>query len=282
MKTIFEIVKLSADYLQQKQVRNSRRQAEDLIGEVLGLSRIQLYVEAERPLTELELTRCREYLKRRAQGEPLQYIHGSVQFFDCTLKVTRDVLIPRQETEILVDKIIKKLAKLDLKGKVLWDVCCGSGCIGIALKKQMPDLEVVLSDLSPAALQVAKENALANDVTVEFVCGDLLQPFQGQKAHYVVCNPPYIASRELPSLEAEVREFEPKMALISGDTGLECYMRLAKELPEHLWPRSQVWFEMGTGQGEAIKGLFNQAPWVERRVECDWAGHDRFFFLEIE
>lgn len=279
MRTLIEVLKLSADFLQQKGIVHPRRQAEELLCDALSLKRMQLYTEHDRPLTTAEIDLLRLRLGRRAKGEPAAYIHGSVAFYECTLKVTPDVLIPRQETEILVDKISTEIAGQELQGKALWDICTGSGCMGVALKKRFPQLQVTLSDLSERALQIASENAQLNGVEVELVQGDLLAPFQGRKADYIVCNPPYVTEAEFVSLDREVKDFEPKMALVSGSSGLEFYHRLAKELPSHLKPGGRLWLEMGTGQGEALLKLFQQAPWKGTQVQADWAGHDRFLTL---
>ncbi len=112
--------------------------------------------------------------------------------------------------------------------------------------------------------------------------GDLLQPFAGEKADCVVCNPPYVAEKEYEQLDPQVKNFEPRQALVAGPTGLEYYARLARALPPHLQPKAHIWMEMGTGQGDKILNLFQMPPWKQARVEKDWAGHDRFFFLEIE
>lgn len=282
MKSILEVLTLSAAYLKDKGIENPRRQSEDLITDALDIPRLNLYLNFDRPLTDAELTLCRARLARRAKGEPLAYIHGEVTFYECRLIVNKDVLIPRPETEILVDKIVQQLADKDLKNKVLWDLCCGSGCIGIALKKRFPELKVVLSDLSPAALDVARQNAKLNDVDVEIRQGDLLASFHGEHADFVVSNPPYIAENEFPALHQEVRLFEPKMALIAGPTGLEIYRRFVEALPRYLMPKALVWFEIGYRQGAAVMELFQGRPWQHARIEKDWAGHDRFFFLEIE
>lgn len=282
MRTVLEVLKLSTDYLQQRQIENPRRQAEELLGEVLRLGRMGLYLEYDRPLTEDELDKCRIWLKRRGQGEPLQYISGWLDFFHCRMRVTPDVLIPRQETEVLVDKIAQELSSTLLEGKILWDICCGSGCMGISLKKKFPALRVVLSDLSEKALQIAKENAINNGVDVEFLQGDLLAPFKAQEANFIVCNPPYISEKDYTGLEVEVKKFEPKIALVSGDSGLECYERFARDLSSHLQPHGKVWFEIGDGQGQEIKNLFNHPCWVRCLYELDWAGRERFFSLEIE
>lgn len=280
MKTLLEILKLSTDYLQQHGISTPRRQAEDLLCDALGIKRMQLYLDFERPLTDSELKECRERLIRRGRGEPLQYIHGKVEFSGCTIAINPSVLIPRQETEILVDIIAKDLSQLPLEGKVLLDLCCGSGYIGIALKKRFPSLDVYLSDISAEALQVTKENAKNNEVQVNILQGDLLEPFH-KKAHYVVCNPPYISENEYAALDPEVRNFEPRTALVAGKTGLEFYQRLAKDLPNALHPGGKAWFEIGAGQGEQIKSLFSDPIWKTSAFAKDWAGHDRFFFLQL-
>jgi len=212
----------------------------------------------------------RELLKRCGKGEPFEYVVGECEFFHCTIKVDRRVLIPRPETEILVERVAK-----EAKERVLWDLCTGSGCIGIALKKANPALSVTLSDLSSEALLLAEGNAKLNGVDVEIVQGDLLAPFQGRKADWIVCNPPYISERELGELDPSVVNFEPKMALLGGEKGTEFYERLKKELPPYLNPGAHIFFEIGSGQGEALKKLFPKGE-----LHFDWAGHPRFFFLE--
>lgn len=278
MKSLLEILLLSTTYLQERGIANARRQAEELFCDALGLNRMQLYLNFERPLTEEELTLCRERLVRRAKGEPVQYIHGSVEFYDCSFVVNPAVLIPRQETEILVDKVVKELTQQDLTNKILWDICCGSGCIGIALKKRFPELQVVLSDNSAKALEVAAQNAKKNQVEVEFLQGDLLNPFKNRKAHFIVCNPPYLAEKEYSGLDIEVKSYEPKSALVAGPVGIEYYERLAKELPSYLYPQARVWLEIGYQQGKVVKDLFCQNfVWQNAQVENDWSGQSRFF-----
>ena len=277
MKTIKDVLTASKEYLAKKGIPNARRPAEEVIAGALKLKRLDLYLDLDRPLVELELQQCRAFLQRRAAGEPIEYIIGEVEFFGCQLKVNPSVLIPRQETEILVSKIAENLAKEPLEGKIFWDVCCGSGCIGIAIKKRFPELEVVLSDLSEAALRIAKENAERTGVAVTFRPGDLLSPFQNFRAHFFACNPPYISEAEYATLDKEVKEREPPSAFIGGVTGLEFYQRLVKELPQFLYPSAKVWFEIGYQQGPAVADLFSSSPWINAKVEADWAGHDRFF-----
>lgn len=277
MKTLGEILKLSSEFLQKRGIEKPRRQVEELLSYVLKLPRIELYMQFDRPLVEKELEQLREAVKRRAEGEPWQYIAGEVEFLGCRIQVNKKVLIPRQETEILADKIVKELPAHPVE---IWDLCTGSGCIGIALKKKRPDCKVVLSDISPDALALARENALQNGVEVEFVQGDLLQPFQGKKADLIVCNPPYIAEKDYLGLDREVREWEPKTALVGGPSGFEFYQRMASVLPHYLNPRGKVYFEIGRGMGEEVKNLFTSSVWKNPRVDPDWSSQDRYLILE--
>ena len=212
----------------------------------------------------------------------MAYISGKIEFYGCTIALNPSVLIPRPETEILVDKIVSSLKNDHLQGKILLDLCCGSGCIGIALKKALPELDVYLSDCSSDAIAVAASNATSNEVHVTCLIGDFLTPFYGKKCDYFVCNPPYISESEYLELDPEVKEFEPCLALVAGKSGLEFYHRLAQELPNYLHPGGKAWFEIGYQQGAALKNLFQGAPWMGTYVENDWGGHNRFFFLENE
>lgn len=269
MKPIAEVLKLSSEFLAERKIERPRRLAEDLLSHVLKLKRMDLYLQFDKPVVEAELSIVRDFLRRCGKGEPFEYVAGEVEFFGCKIKVDRSVLIPRPETEILVEMISKKV-----RGGSLWDLCTGSGCIGIGLKKARPELSVTLSDLSGDALSLAAQNAKLNGVDVEILQGDLLAPFQGRKVDCVVCNPPYISQGEYAHLDPSVRNFEPKLALVGGDRGTELYERLARELPACLNPGAQVFLEIGAGQGEAIKKLF---PTGE--LHRDWAGHDRFLLI---
>lgn len=282
MKLRQEALQEIAEAFQDGGMANAKRQAEELICDLLNCSRSELYSQEKRPLTQEELKTLQLWVRRRLKGEPLAYLTGHVQFYGCSIEVSSAVLIPRQETEILVDKIATHLKGVDLKGKHLWDLCCGSGCIGIALKKALPALTVYVSDYSKEAIDLAARNAAVNGVEVICLQGDLFAPFQGKKTDYFVCNPPYISEEEYARLDKEVREFEPRLALVAGPTGLEFYEQLALELPHHLQSRGKGWLEIGYRQGPAVHRLFEGPPWKKGVVENDWAGHHRFFFLEIE
>lgn len=282
MKTLSEILALCTDYLTKQGVSSPRREAEDLLSDLLGCSRMSLYTQHDRPMIESELIPCRERLVRRGRGEPLAYIHGSVSFYGSQLQVTPDVLIPRQETEILVDEIIKAEKKQKQAPQTICDVATGSGCIGLSLKKHFPLAHVTLTDISPTALKIAKQNAEQNHLDVEFCCGDLAEPLSGKQFDLLVCNPPYITEAEYATLEKEVRAFEPKLALVGGINGLEYYARLAKDLEKVMKPGGRVWFEIGSTQGEALRSLFSTPIWTNQTIHLDWSRKERFFSLEKE
>lgn len=267
MKTIGEIIQLSGQFLAGQ--KRGKRIAEEIIAHVLGLKKMDLYLQHDKPLIESELNSIREKIKRAAKNEPIEYILGEVEFFGCKMNIDQRVLIPRPETEILVEKIAKVA-----KAGVLWDVCCGSGCIGIALKKANPDLQVFLSDISKEALMLAAENAKLNGVEVTFLQGNLLDPFKGQKADWIVCNPPYVSEKEYLELDLSVKNFEPKIALVGGPKGTEMYEHLAASLPVHLKNGGQAFFEIGFNQGAFVQGLFPSA-----QIECDWAGLARYVHI---
>lgn len=272
MITLLEIIKRSAGYLAERGIESSRRTAEEVIADVLGMKRLDLYLQFDRPLTESELPALRSAIVRRAQHEPVAYIAGRVAFAGIELNVDRSVLIPRPETEILVETIAQSIQEMALDGKVLWDMCCGSGCIGLALKTRFPLLTVILSDMSSEALQTAQKNA---HVEVQFKQGDLFAPFAGEGCDFFVCNPPYITEGEFPELAPEVRDWEPKKALVAGPTGLEYYARIARDLKAHLRQDGKAWLEIGSGQGPAVQALFAAQGW-KCQITSDWAGHDRF------
>jgi len=282
MKTISDILPLSKKYLEQHQISTARRDAEEIIAHVLKVKRIDLYMRFDAPLQEDELIKIRHLLKKRAKKEPLEYVLGSLSFFGCEIEVNSAVLIPRVETEILLAKACEKIGKSELQGKKAWDLCTGSGCIGIGLKKKFPSFDVILSDISNEALEVAKLNAAKNEVDVQFYLGDLLVPFAGMKADIVFANPPYVSKKEYEDLDFSVKNFEPSLALFAERDGYAFYFRLAKELPHFLNTQALLFLEVGAGQGNQVQEIFSGPEWKHRRVEKDWSGQDRFFFLEFE
>jgi release factor glutamine methyltransferase len=269
MKTIGEVLKLSTAYLEERKIDRPRRIAEELLSHVLQLKKMDLYLQFDKPIVESELAILRDLMKKCASGEPLENVIGEEEFFGCKIQINTHVLIPRPETEILAELISKRVKKGHL-----WDVCTGSGYLGIALKKALPELTVTLSDICPEALALAALNAKRNGVEVEILEGDLLAPFAGRKVDFFVCNPPYISDAEYSALDPSVRDYEPKLALLGGARGTEFYERLQRELPLYLNPGAQVFLEIGSTQGEVLKKLFPKGV-----IHFDWAGHPRFFFI---
>lgn len=281
MKTVGEILQLTVQYFKER--GESRRGAEELLAAVLKCNRLELYMQFDKPLVKEELDKMRQFVKRKLKGEPLEYILGSVKFYGCLLRITPAVLIPRVETEILLEKVCNRLKLREPHlGKIVWDVCTGSGGLGIGLKKMLPDYEVTLADVSKEALELARANALLNQVEVTCVEGDLLTPFKGQKTDIFLCNPPYVSLQEYQGLDESVKNYEPKQALLGGEDGLFFYKRLSQELPHYLKPGALVFLEIGASQGSAVRSLFSAPCWRSVSLEKDWAGHERFFSLEFE
>ena len=223
-----------------------------------------------------EEERLSYYREQRSLGVPHAYITGSVEFFGVDLTINSNCLIPRQETEVLVSKIVDIIPE---NGSVL-DLCCGSGAIGLALKKHRKDLFVTLLDVSKKSLELAQKNSQDNGLEVCFLLGDFLKPLGNRKFDYIVCNPPYIAEGDFETLEKEVKNFEPKIALTAGNGGLYFYEILAKQGVSHLTRGGKLVLEIGFDQRESIMGLFDGTSWKGKRVEKDYAQNDRFFFVE--
>ena len=212
-------------------------------------------------------------------GRPIQHILGYEWFYDLKFKVTHDTLIPRPETEEIVDRFLQDTKQED-QLKVL-DIGTGTGAIAIAVKKQRPDYEVTATDLSPKALAVAKENAVENEAAVCFLEGDLTAPVKDEKFDVILSNPPYIAEHEKNVMDQSVLDYEPPMALFADNDGLFIYQRLAKELPELLMPKGRIYLEIGYQQGEAVKQLFQKAfPNALVQIEKDLSGLDRLIYIQ--
>ncbi len=207
---------------------------------------------------------------------PRAYQDGWVEFFDLRIKVSQDCLIPRLESELLVERALERFPK---QGKIL-DLCTGSGALGLALKSERKALKVTLSDISKKALAIARENASMNQLDVEIVEGDFLTPFIGEKFDGIICNPPYITEEEYKHLDPSVKDFEPKLALTGGEDGLFFYKKLSQSVDAILNPSGILCLEIGKDQGKSVPLLFDATIWVKKVVEKDYSGHDRFFFLE--
>lgn len=219
-----------------------------------------------------------EDVKQHSKGIPIQHILGYEWFYDYRFKVTKDTLIPRPETEEIVDKFLKYAPSRSL---TVLDIGTGTGAIAIAIKKERPQDEVTGIDLSNAALTVAKENAAYLQADVRFLAGDLTAPVKAEQFDVVISNPPYIGENEKIDMDESVLKYEPQMALFAENNGLAIYQRLAEEIPAILKPDGQIFLEIGFRQGEAVKAIFQAAfPNAKVEVEKDMSGHDRLITVK--
>ena len=270
--TVLKLLRWTADYFAGRGIDSPRLDAELLLADALGLDRVGLYLNFERPLLAGELANFREKVKRRADREPLAYILGHTEFWSLPLTVTPDVLIPRPDTELLVEQALA----LGGEGPRALDVGTGSGALAIALAHERPQWTITAIDISPAALAVAMENARGNGVAerITFVATDLAKlpagPFD-----LIVANPPYIPHGELATLMPEVRDYEPHLALDGGKDGFDAYRALARQAGGVLAPGGWLLVEVGHDQAAAVQELFNEAGLREIFAARDLAGIER-------
>ncbi|NGX35033.1 MAG: Release factor glutamine methyltransferase [Candidatus Anoxychlamydiales bacterium] len=276
------LLKTATEFLNEKKIKNAKISAEILLSHILKIKRSDLFLNFDKTLVEDDIKKYEHFIKRRAKKEPIEYITGKVDFYGCEILVDKNVLIPRVETEILVDLICKKLEKDNLDGKILIDLCTGSGVVAIALKKRFPRLKVMGGDISKKAFNIAKKNAKLNNVNAFFELGDLLKPFKNVKADFIVSNPPYVSEIEYLALDEDVKNFEPKKALIAKDGGLEFYKKIEKQIFTYVNPKAKLFFEIGYLQKKEVLNIFSDKKYVLKQVIKDFSKKDRFFFVEIE
>ncbi len=291
---ILELIQRTTEFFAKHGIEQPRLQIELLLAHALKRKRLELYLDFERELDEKTLTRLREMVRRRADGEPLQYIVGSVNFYGLELGVDKRALIPRPETEILVEAVLEKLKTQagtpTLAGKPVppiqvLDLCTGSGCIAIALAKNLPNARIVATDASTVALMLAKENLQKHELDdqIELQQSDLFEDLpSGTKYHTIISNPPYIAEADFATLVREIREHEPRSALLAGKTGLEVIERIICDAPRFMLSSGILALEIGAGQHEKVADLVKQANFVEIEVVTDLAGIERVVLGRIE
>ncbi len=270
--TVLKILRWTADYFAGKGIDSSRLEAELLLAATLDLDRVGLYVNFDRPLDAAELAAFRERVQRRAEREPIQYILGEAEFWSLPFNVSPAVLVPRADTEILVEEA---LARLEDAAQLL-DVGTGSGAIAIALAHEKTQLLVTALDCSEPALEVARANAERNGVAERVTClvGDLADLPPGPFT-MVVSNPPYIPTRDWQQLMPEVRDYEPRLALDGGDDGLEAYRQLARQVGHVLTPGGWLLVEVGINQAADVSALFTAAGLIDVGQREDYAGIPR-------
>lgn len=246
-------------------IEEPRRTAESLLRFVIGCERSYLFAHPERELSAQEAERFDRLVERRATGEPMQYLLGVREFFGRDFEVNPAVLIPRPETELLVEAVLQKPAE---KARVL-DVGTGSGCIAVTLACERPSWEMCATDISAAALAVAEKNARRLGAEIDFRQGDLTEPFAGESFDVVVSNPPYVAERDRPTLSREVG-WEPESALFAGEDGLEVYRRLVPAAARVLQPGGLLAMELGYDSLSGVLSLLEE--WDDVETQPDLAG----------
>jgi len=269
--TVGEVVRASAEYLAGRGVPSPRVDAEHLVAKALGLTRLDVYLQFEKPLTEGELEACRELVRRRGRREPLAYILGEWGFRRLMLRVDRRALIPRPETEVVVERCLALLAGLTEPDAL--DVGCGSGAIALALADEHPTVRVTAIDASPQALALAGENAELTGLAgrVRFLRHDLFSGLPGGPYDLVVSNPPYVDPEELPALEPEVREWEPQEALV-GSGAAEAVAEGARAV---LRPGGRLVLEVADGTAGRVAGLLASLGFRDVQRTRDLAGRER-------
>lgn len=241
-----------------------------LLEYVSGKTRMQLRLLSEEPIPKDVLERFRTILEQRRTHQPVQYLTGRQNFMGLELRVTPEVLIPRPETELLAEKVIQRC-----NGKTVLDLCTGSGCIAIAVQKLGKAASVAASDISEAALAVAKENAKELEADINWYCGNLFEAVGTMQYDIIVSNPPYIRSSEIPELMPEVRDYEPHLALDGSADGLEFYRRIAAGAAAHLVLGGELLLEIGCDQREEVCSLLEQAGFEQVVCHKDYSGLDR-------
>ncbi|MBI5137849.1 MAG: peptide chain release factor N(5)-glutamine methyltransferase [Nitrospirae bacterium] len=277
--SVLDVLRKSAAYLAAKGVPEARLDAELLVARALNCDRLALYLAFDRPLAETELAACRAAIRRRARREPVQHILGDQAFRALTLEVTADTLVPRPETEEVVDHVLAEVDRLMTAGvaaPALLDLGTGSGCIALAVATERPAARVTAVDQSAAALAVARRNAVRAGASVRFLQGDWYAPLEAaERFHLIVSNPPYLTPVEWEAAQPEVRDFEPRAALVGGDDGLDAYRHILEDAPARLHPGGGVVVEIGHTQGEAVAAIARRAGFDDVRRERDMEGRER-------
>ncbi len=278
---ILDLIRTTADYFGEKKIENPRLNAEQLLGYVLGLRRVDLYVAFDRPISAEELTVFRQLVKRRAAGEPLQYILGHTEFMGLPFKTHPAALIPRPETEILVEEVLKLKEHFSSPRVLMADIGTGSGCIAVSLAHYWTEARLIATDISSRALDLAKENAVQNKVEdrISFIEHDIFQEWQAPlppEIDVLISNPPYISAAEFEELPQEIHDFEPRIALTDMGNGLRFYRRIFELFSRSGKPRVQyILLEMSGSQPQEIQQLATRMDLNSLSIIRDLNGIER-------
>ncbi len=278
-----EVLDKTVHFFKDKGIETPRLDAEILFCETLGLkSRVDIYLKFDQPLKDEELTKCRDVVKRRSQGEPVAYILGKKDFYGHTFNVGPGVLIPRPETELLVERAIQWIKKNAISSPKILDLGCGTGCIGFSIAKEIPGAKIISVERSPEAFSYAKKNAEALGLSdqIELINSDVKDlKFAEQTFDLILANPPYIDSNDT-NVDADVRKFEPAEALFSDNEGLSDLTNWSDQAGRWVKPQGFVGFEMGYKQGSKMRAHFEKNKFFNIEVMKDLAGHDRHILAE--
>lgn len=284
MITVLESIKLSTQYLGEKGIDSARTNAELLLAEILQCKRLDLYLLFDRPLDEIELQRYRAFIKRRGTFEPLQYILGKVEFYGLKLIVNRSVLIPRPETELLVENIINQCSKN--KELLILDVGCGSGNISIALAVNLEFAKIIAIDINEEILNIAKENAKLHGVSnkINFINHNILKNnFDNfPKFDIIVSNPPYVSKESFLKLQKEIRDYEPRVAVTDEHDGYTFFRVIAEKATSKSNKTGKLFFEIAEGQSEKIIKIMERNQFSNISVIKDYQNIDRIVYGEVK
>lgn len=276
--TIARLLAWTTDFFTRRELESPRLCAELLLAHALGCRRLELYTRHEHVPPPAALASFRQTVREAAAGRPIAYLTGVKEFYSLTFEVTPAVLIPRPETEVLVERTITLIRSADPPLRRVLDLGTGSGCIAVCLARHLPDVRVFASDISAEALRVAQRNAERHGLAdrIEFRQGDLLACWQDAEPFDVIaCNPPYIGTREAAELPASVRDYEPHVALYAGEDGLAVLRRIAAEAPARLAPGGHLLTEVGYRQSAAVRALLDEAGWRDIVTYRDDLRHER-------
>ncbi len=272
--TVLSMLEWATDFFEEKQVKSPRFSIEWLLAHVLSIKRLDLYLEYDRPLSSEELDELRPLVKRRATHEPLQYITGETDFHHVRIKVQPGVLIPRQETEQLVEWVIESYSKK--KDLTVLDIGTGSGCIPIAIKKARTNWKVYATEISEEALTLAQENAQLNNTEVIFLQDDLFAPSKISELKFdlIISNPPYILEEEKSSLDTEVKDYEPELALFC-ESIQKMYGAIEDLCSHHLAENGALFLELHEHHAEEVFQIFEERNW-KATIKNDYSDKPRF------
>ncbi|MCK4887616.1 MAG: peptide chain release factor N(5)-glutamine methyltransferase [Planctomycetes bacterium] len=279
--TVQKLLNWITDYFTKASIADARLSAEMLMSEVLGKQRIQLYTDFEEVVPKSQLDKLHSLVKRAAACEPVAHLIGRTEFYSLEIQVNEHTLIPRPETEQLVEKAIDFLRTRKNKQRVL-DLCTGSGCIAIAIAKNFPAADIIATDICESALQVAAKNIEKHQLKdqITFLQGNLFDPVVPQldtsAFDLIVSNPPYVSTAEFEKLDKNVKDHEPKLALLAGEQGLDVYRKIAAQVDQFLKPDAALIMEIGYEQGPTVKNMLeNLRCFNEIKIEKDFQKLDR-------